>query len=121
MSNTSLRLNDLSKKDEPLVCLTPEDKVPLPPPFDKIEEEPALAPLPDKAKDKYVCLLDDTIVLNLPKPKNNRRRTGFGRQVLVGPRKTLFQRKQLDFFAAPAHDHGALCKMSNLFQCVSYF
>ncbi|MHC4077158.1 MAG: (Fe-S)-binding protein, partial [Planctomycetota bacterium] len=59
----------MSKGEGPLAHLDPEDKIPLPPPFDKIDEEPVFEPLADDIKERYECGLDDTIVLRLPKPQ----------------------------------------------------
>jgi Fe-S oxidoreductase len=59
----------MSKGEGPLAHLDPEDKIPLPPPFDKIDEEPVFEPLADDIKERYECGLDDTIVVRLPKPQ----------------------------------------------------
>ena len=45
---------------EPLAQINHLEQIPLPPPFDKIDEEPEFAQLSDAAREKYV-VLDDTI------------------------------------------------------------
>jgi Fe-S oxidoreductase len=62
-----LRIQDLSKGEGPIAHIEPEDQIPLPPPFNKPEEEPPLKPLSDKAKESFECL-DDTIAVSIPKP-----------------------------------------------------
>ena len=53
---------------EPLAQIDFLEQIPLPPPFDKIDEEPEFARLSDEAREKYV-VLDDTIAVNIEKPK----------------------------------------------------
>jgi Fe-S oxidoreductase len=65
----NLSIKDFSKGDGPIATVAPEDQIPLPPPFDKIDQEPPINKPSDAALEKYVCL-DDTIALNIPKPAN---------------------------------------------------
>jgi len=58
---------DFSKGDGPIAHVELGDWLPLPPPYDKPEDEPPLAPLSDAALEKYE-VLDDTIALSIPKP-----------------------------------------------------
>ncbi len=52
---------------EPLAQINQFEQIPLPPPFDKLEDEPEFAQLSDSAREKYV-VLDDTIAVNIEKP-----------------------------------------------------
>jgi Fe-S oxidoreductase len=60
---------EFSKPGGPLAHIAPEDLIPLPPPFDKIEDEPEFPPLSEAAVEKYEQL-DDTIAVSLPKPES---------------------------------------------------
>jgi len=62
-------IKDFSKGEGPLVKIKLEDQIPLPPPFDKLEEEPPMKPLPKDALERYECL-DDTIAVSIPKPES---------------------------------------------------
>ena len=62
-------VKDMGKRPgEPLAQINPLEQIPLPPPFDKLEDEPEFAQLSDAAREKYV-VLDDTIAVNIEKPK----------------------------------------------------
>jgi len=62
-------VKDMGKRPgEPLAQINPLEQIPLPPPFDKLEDEPEFAQLSDSAREKYV-VLDDTIAVNIEKPK----------------------------------------------------
>ena len=63
------KLNDISKGDGPIAKVDINDQIPLPPPYDKLDEEPQIPPLSEKAREKFVCL-DDTIAVNIPKPQS---------------------------------------------------
>ena len=62
------RLKDISRTDAPIASVALEDQTPLPPPFDKLDEEPRIPPLSDAARATFV-VLDDTIALGIPKPQ----------------------------------------------------
>ena len=60
---------DFGDGDGALARIAFEEQVPLPPPFDRIEEEPPFKSLTEQAREKYVQL-DDTIALNIPLPQS---------------------------------------------------
>jgi len=62
-----VNFRSFSQGDGPVSRVAREDQAPLSPPFDKLEEEPWIVPLADDVRRKFACL-DDTIVLNIPKP-----------------------------------------------------
>ena len=66
-------IKDFSKGDGPLTSIENEDQIPLPPPFDKLDEEPRIDALKDGVKEKVVCL-DDTVILNIKKPATKARK-----------------------------------------------
>ena len=79
---------DFSQAEGKLIEIRPEDQIPLPPPFDDLEEEPFLKRLSAEAEDKYV-VLDDTIALNLPKPESAEEEKKLVEQFLAGLKKLL--------------------------------
>ena len=85
-------VKDMAKGDVPLAHLDPEDKIPLPPPFDNIDEEPVFEPLEDKVKDEYECILDDTVVIKMPKPKSKEEEQELVDKFISGVTK-LFRRE----------------------------
>jgi len=61
-------VKDLGRRPgEPLAQINQLEQIPLPPPFDKLDEEPVFGQLSDEAREKYV-VLDDTIAVNIEKP-----------------------------------------------------
>jgi Fe-S oxidoreductase len=60
-------VKDIARAAGPLAQIAPTDQVPLPPPFDRIDEDPAIRPLSEAAREKY-AVLDDTIAVNIERP-----------------------------------------------------
>ena len=73
---------------QPLAGIEPLEQVPLPPPFDKLEEEPEFARLSEEAREKYV-VLDDTIAVNIPKPKSKEEEDRLVQGFLSGLKKLM--------------------------------
>ena len=106
----NLSIQDISKGEGPLTHVDIEDQTPLPPPFDKLEEEPVFKPLSDQARKKYE-VLDDTIALNLPKPASKEEEERLVNQFLSGMRK-LFTPENNWTFLQPllmSMEHCARC------------
>jgi Fe-S oxidoreductase len=77
-------VKDIAKNPgEPLAQIVPTEQVPLPPPFDDFNEEPKYAEISDKAREKYV-VLDDTIAVNIEKPKTKEEEEEFVQSFLRG-------------------------------------
>lgn len=104
-------LKDISKGDGPLAQVDIEDQIPLPPPFDKIEEEPGIPPLSEEAKEKYV-VVDDTIALNIPKPKSKEEEERLVNQFLSGVRKCFSKEDNWPFLQPLliSMEHCARCQ-----------
>ena len=83
-----LKINDISKDTEQLTSVKNEDLMPLP--WD-IEEKEWEA-LPDDLKEKYACILDDTLILPVPKPKTKEEEDELVKKFLAGMEK-LFSRE----------------------------
>jgi len=69
--SSELRVEDIGKRaDELLSPVELRELVPLPPPYDQLDEQPSWKELTEAAKDRLVCNLDGVVALSLPKPKD---------------------------------------------------
>ena len=69
MARSKVKLEDMSKStEEPLVTVTAEDLMSLPPPVEKKETEPTIPPLSESQRKNYESSLDGVSALMLPKP-----------------------------------------------------
>ncbi|MFH1809366.1 MAG: (Fe-S)-binding protein [Pseudomonadota bacterium] len=102
---------DFSAKDGPLTHVEIRDQIPLPPPFDKLDEEPAVPPLSEAATSKYV-VLDDTIALNLPKPATKEDEERLVNGFLDGMRKCFTENDNWAFLQplVMSTEHCAHCQ-----------
>ena len=104
-------IHDLPRGTGPVTTLSLEEQEPLPFPFDKLDEEPAFKPLAETAKQKFV-VLDDTIAVNIPKPKNKEEEDRLVKGFLSGMRK-LFNAADNWTFLQPlvlSMEHCARCQ-----------
>jgi Fe-S oxidoreductase len=104
-------VKDIAKGDGPLSRIEGYAQPPLPPPYDSEEELPAMAPLKDEARERYV-VLDDTIALNLPLPETDQEEEKLVNQFLSGLRK-LFSEHDNWTFLQPlvmSIEHCAKCQ-----------
>ncbi|MBC8425676.1 (Fe-S)-binding protein, partial [bacterium] len=107
-----VELTDISQGDGPLVDIPIEDQIPLPPPFDKIEDEPAHTPLTDEARKKYESDLDMTIAVNMPRPETKEDEERLVKSFLSGMTK-LFEEENNWLFLEPliiSVEHCAKCQ-----------
>lgn len=82
-----LKINDISKDTEKLSTVACEDLMPLP--WDIEEKE--WVPIPEDTKEKIACILDDTMILPVPKPKTKEEEDELVQKFLNGMKK-LFSR-----------------------------
>src|SRR4030042_3347451 len=87
-----IRLQDISlRTEEPLITVTADDLMPLPPPLDRIGTK-APYPLLSEAKRKgYECSLDGVSALSLPKPESKEEDKKLVESFLGGLQKLLSQ------------------------------
>jgi len=107
-------IKDMARGDEPLAKIRPEDQIPLPPPFDTADADPAIRPLADKVAEKMVCL-DDTVVVNIPTPTSKEEEERLVNGFLSGLRK-LFTPENNWTFLQPllmSMEHCARCQTCN--------
>jgi len=81
------KLEDISRDSDQWSHVDLVDLMPLPAPLDKPESETEWRPLSDDAKGKYESSLDDTIVLNIPKPETEEEEQELVRKFLSGLEK----------------------------------
>lgn len=107
-------IKDFSKGDGPLACIENEDQIPLPPPFDNLAEEPRIDALKDSVKDDIVCL-DDTVVLNIKKPKTKEEEETLVNTFLSGLKKLFEPENNWTFLqqTTMSFEHCAKCQTCN--------
>ncbi len=92
MARSKVKLEDMSKAtDEPLVTMTAEDLMSLPPPVEKSETEPPIHLLSESQRKNYESSLDGVSALMLPKPKDKQEEEKLVARFLSGLKKLLSQ------------------------------
>jgi Fe-S oxidoreductase len=107
-------IKDISKGDGPLARVDITDQIPLPPPYDKLNEEPQIDPLDEKVAEDMVCL-DDTVVVNIPKPKTKEEEEKLVNLFLSGVRKSVTAENNWTFLQqlTMSFEHCAKCQTCN--------
>jgi Fe-S oxidoreductase len=107
------KIEDVSRnKDKQWAHVPNEELMPMPHPLDDPAKEPEWREISDEAKEKYECSLDDTIILNLPKPKNEEEEKELVSKFLSGVAK-LFDEANNWPFLKPlmlSMEHCAQCQ-----------
>jgi hypothetical protein len=105
-------VKDIAKyPGRPLAHIDPGDQIPLPPPFDSIEDDPPITPLSDEVREKYE-VLDDTIAVNIPRPASKEEEERLVQSFLSGFEK-LFTKADNWTFLQPLEmsmEHCAKCQ-----------
>ncbi len=105
-------VKDIAKNPgQPLAHIESTEQIPLPPPFDRIDEEPPIQPLSDAAREKYV-VLDDTVAVSIQKPASKEEEDRLVQGFLSGLEK-LMHREDNWTFLAPfemSMEHCAHCQ-----------
>ncbi len=89
MRDTVLVKDIGKRKDEVLSPVELQDLVPLPPPYDKIEEQPKWKEISPAALKNMVCNLDGVIASGIPKPKDEAEERQYVDKFLAGLEKLL--------------------------------
>lgn len=85
--NANFRIEDISKPSKQWSSVDQDDLMPLPKPLDDKSKEPVWEPLPEATREKYEASLDDTLLLNLPKPETKEEEDELVRKFLSGLEK----------------------------------
>jgi Fe-S oxidoreductase len=111
-----VKVKDISKHPErQLTHIDPQDLMPLPPPYDKVDEEPKWKAIKQEQKDAVVSNLDDTIALGFPKPKTKEEEDELVRKFLSGLEKLLTRENNWTFLQPLllSLEHCAKCQTCN--------
>ena len=68
-TNKRVKINDFSKPAEQLTHVAVDEMMPLPAPYDKVEDQPGWKEISKEKRTELGGTLDDTIAVGLPRPK----------------------------------------------------
>ena len=110
-----LRISDIGVASPQLAHVSPDELMPLPPPYDKMEEQPGWKALTDKQRQDYEASLDDTIAVGLPKPKSKPEEEELVQRFLSGLHKLLTRENNWTFLQqlTLSLEHCARCQTCN--------
>jgi Fe-S oxidoreductase len=112
----SLKLTDFSKdRDTQLIEVSMDELIALPPPYDKVGEQPGWKMITEEQKKRLVCNLDAVIALALPKPKNKEEEKKYVEQFISGLKKLLNRENNWTFLQPLllSLDYCAQCQTCN--------
>ena len=93
-----VKLSDMAREDgQPLLHLENEDLMPLPRPLDDPSQDRPWRPIPDSVREKYECILDDTVAVNVPKPKTKEEELELVKRFLAGLDKLFLKEDNWTF------------------------
>ncbi len=93
-----VKLSDMAREDgRPLLHLENDELMPLPRPLDDPSQERPWRPIPESAREKYECILDDTVAVNVPKPKTKAEEQELVRKFLAGLDKLFLKEDNWTF------------------------
>jgi Fe-S oxidoreductase len=103
-------VKDISKGRGSIAHIDVLKQPPLPPPYDKPEDEPGITPLTEKALETYECL-DDTIVVNITKPETKEQEDELVAKFLSGLEKAFTKENNWTFLQplVMSMEHCAKC------------
>lgn len=93
-----VRVKDLARRDlKVLDPIGPDDLFPLPPPYDKVEEQPGWKELSPEARANAVCTLDGIATTKLPSPRTPQEEKKYVDQFVEGLEKLLSRENNWEF------------------------
>jgi len=111
-----VRIEDIStREDEVLSPVTLQDLVPLPPPYDALDEQPVWKEISEEARERMVCNLDGVVAATLPRPETEEEKQAYVEQFEAGLKK-LFTRENNWTFLQPlilATEYCVACQTCN--------
>ncbi len=85
-----VKIEDISKNPgQPLTHVELQELMPLPPPYDKVDEEPQWKEIKSEQKEAVESSLDDTIAVGFPRPKTKEEEEALIEKFLSGLHKLL--------------------------------
>ena len=114
--STRTKITDISKHPgRQLAHIDPQELLPLPPPYDKIDEEPKWKEIRPEQKEAVESSLDDTIAVGFPKPKTKEEEDELVEKFLSGLHKLLTKEDNWTFLQPLllSLEHCAKCQTCN--------
>jgi Fe-S oxidoreductase len=110
-----LRVADIGIPSPQLAHVNIDDLMPLPPPYDKIEEQPGWKELTEKQRQDYEASLDDTLAVGLLKPKTKQDEEVLVQKFLSGLNKLMSKENNWTFLQqlTLSVEHCAKCQTCN--------
>ena len=106
-------IKDFADASRQVVDLTPQDLVPLPPPYDKVEAEPPWRQLTEEQKARYETTLDGVCGIGVPRPQTKEEEEAFVRKFLSGLEKLFSKEDNWTFLQPLMHslDYCVKCQI----------
>jgi Fe-S oxidoreductase len=115
--NKKLKIEDIAKDgDRPLTEINLKELTPLPPPYDKVDEETKFKQLTEEQKERLVCNLDGVVsYAALPKPKTKAEEKKYVELFVTGLKKLLSKENNWTFLQPLllSLDYCAQCQTCN--------
>ncbi|MFH0766305.1 MAG: (Fe-S)-binding protein, partial [Calditrichota bacterium] len=92
-----IKVSDISKPGQQLAHIRIGELMPLPAPYDKIEEQPGWKVLTQTTRDAVEASLDDTIAVGIPKPKTKQEEDALVESFLSGLHKLFTKENNWTF------------------------
>ena len=107
MSKKQIKINDISKDTENLTSVAVDDLMPLPWDF----EDKEWSEIPEQTKEQYACILDDTCILPIPRPKTKEEEEELVNKFISGMRKLFTKENNWTFLSMleTTMEHCARC------------
>jgi len=112
MSKSKYGVADISVPSDQLEHIEMSDLFPLPPPYDKLEDQPRWQKIKEESRQNTESSLDDTLAVGIPKPKSEAEADKYVAAFLEGMRK-LFTKENNWTFLQPlllTMEHCAKCQ-----------
>lgn len=110
-----LKVADIGTSPEQLAHIKLDELMPLPPPYDKIEDQPGWKELTAAQREKFEASLDGTIAVGLPKPTTTEEENQLVEKFLSGLHKLLTKENNWTFLQqlTLSIEHCAKCQTCN--------
>ncbi|MGD9202671.1 MAG: (Fe-S)-binding protein [Chitinispirillia bacterium] len=93
-----INVSDFGKNpDKQITEVDIQDLIPLPPPYDKIDEQPKWKEIKENQKKEMMCNLDGFVGLSLPRPKNKEEEKEYVEKFVSGLKKILSRENNWTF------------------------
>ncbi|MFC1850955.1 (Fe-S)-binding protein [candidate division CSSED10-310 bacterium] len=94
---SKVKIADIGKKEGQLTELDLQKSIPLPPPYDKFEDQPKIPAIKEETKQNLVCNLDGVIALAIPQPKSKEEEQEYVEKFVSGLHKMLSKENNWTF------------------------